>query len=805
MKFYSFADIRASASCHEVAQSLYGCAINNNRCAAKWRGGDNPESVAIERDKYYDHVAKEGGDVIKLASHAFGGDIQQAQDWLGEQYNLQPRSMTRKAVHESRHAALIREGYTEVARHNYHDADGNLVHFVARLEHQEKRKQFVQGTPKGWGIGNTPTILYNLGAIYDSPYVIITEGEKCADLLIEHDLPATTCAGGAKKWRPEYREVLSGKMVAILPDNDEPGRAHAELIAAELTGHAAEVRIVQTSTAPKGDVYNYIMDEGHTIQDVLDLIADAQPYTPGALAASKADKSTTVTPEKLAAAKTANAIPFRNFVPVEVETTKRGKKTTETSKEPRTHAQMVDDLNKRFLGFPRKVGDEELFDHDRDSGRIVKLNDTDSLMAWIGRRSKRPVEWSRGETVITQRQFLRTVQAEARRYESISLIPSWPPRDDVYYAHETLPPPTPNLIRFNTLIDMFAPASHEDRCLIAAMICAPLWYVPGVARPSWIIDSRDGQGSGKTTFVELVAQLYGHAPISTTRNEMVNHLEVVKKRCVSSSGRDARVFLVDNATGDFHCDELSAMITAKDITGMAPYGRGEETRPNDLTYCITANSATVSTDLSDRSLYIFLRKPDNNAISWREQAQNFIEQNRLQIVADIIHMLETHRQYDMPTRTRFREFETRILQPCCGSIEDTIAVLDHVAGCRQDSNLEEDQARTIAEVFEHELSLLGITADSRVFIRSEVCNTWGRRAINEANDSGYKGHPIQLIRNLAKAGFLPQVNRSIKRLEKGKGSDRERHSGLPWNMPDQSGDVWLVYKDGSGMIKMRRA
>ena len=51
-----------------------------------------------------------------------------------------------------------------------------------------------------------------------------------------------------------YSENLAGKQVAILPDNDDPGREHAQIIAASLVGVAAAVKIVQTSDQPKGDV-----------------------------------------------------------------------------------------------------------------------------------------------------------------------------------------------------------------------------------------------------------------------------------------------------------------------------------------------------------------------------------------------------------------------------------------------------------------------------------------------------------------------------------------------------------------------
>jgi hypothetical protein len=503
----------------------------------------------------------------------------------------------------------------------------------------------------------------------------------------------------------------------------------------------------------------------------------------------------------LSQAKTANTIPFRNFIPEETECEKRGKKVKEVVKKPRQHEEMIVDLHKRFLSFPRRVGKCMLFDHDRDTGQIIDLKEPDSLMAWISRRSKHNVEWCHGDAMATQRQFYFTVVDKAHSYSSTSMIPSWPKRPDVYYAHGEIPRACPNMSRFKTLLSMFAPASDEDRCLLASMICSPLWFIPGVARPSWIIDSRDGQGSGKTTLVELISQLYSASPISTTRNELTKNMEVVKKRCVSESGRRARIFLCDNITGDFHCDELSGMITCKDITGMAPYGHGEETRPNDLIYCITANSATVSTDIADRSLYIFVRKPaqtSSGAGSWREGVQNYIDAHRLEIVADIIYMLERHEPYQMDCKTRFREFETRLLQPCCGSPEMMKRVLDHVIVSRQDSNIEEDQARAIMDVINYELESLGLQPNIPVFLSSEVVNGWGRRAINDAQGPEYKGRPLQLVRNLAKCGLLPCCFPEFKRIEKN--NKRERYSGCGWNTGGFLKALYIVAREGDGKV-----
>ena len=813
MKFYSFDEIKSAADCAAFARDVYGAVVKNGRCNAAWRGGDGPENVSISKDEWYDHREKKGGGIIELAAHKFNGNIQDAQAFLGEFYHLTPKAETGASPSrgQSRYDELIAEGYAEIARYEYRDASGSLVHFAVRLEHPSRDgKEFVQGHPDGkggtrWGIKGIETILYRMDVIKASEWAAIVEGEKSADRLNAIGIPATTCCGGSKKWHDGLNAPLIGKHVAIFPDNDEPGRAHAFQVAAALHGKAASIRIVQPAPelAPKQGIDDWVdatFPESRTAADVQALIESAPEYTPPADLLSHSDSGPTK--EELATAKEANKIPFRNFIPVENESTGRGgKKRMEITQEARTHNAMLDDLFKRFLGFPRKQGDEYLFDHDRDTGEIIPIRDSDRLVAWIGRRSKKVVSWARGDSMATQRQFMASVIACCHRYESISLIPSYPRRTDVYYAHDALPEPDPSHSRFNTLLSFFCPSTDYDRHLLAAFICAPLWYIPGIPRPAWIIDSKDGQGCGKTTLVEVIAQLYGHAPICTSKQELSTNLQQVVKRCVSHSGRGARVFLVDNVTGDFHSEELSFLITSKDITGMAPYGHGEETRPNDLTYVITCNTATVSTDIADRSMYIMVSRPDQtqNRASWKGKVLSYIDAHRLEIVSDIISMLKAHTPYAIAPGTRFPEFEEAILQPCCGSPEATRAVLAHITEARAESNVEEDQARAIKDVFETQLSRLGLDGQP-CFIRTEVANSWGRAAVRDSADTIGKAPPIQLIRNLAKIGMLPKVDPHMKRWPTSSVA-KDRISGVSWGLPIESKSAYIITRGMNEEIK----
>ena len=77
-------------------------------------------------------------------------------------------------------------------------------------------------------------VLYRLPRVMDAikngETIYICEGEKDVESLEKLGVCATTNPGGAEKWKPGFSELLKNSNVIILPDNDEPGRRHAEQI-----------------------------------------------------------------------------------------------------------------------------------------------------------------------------------------------------------------------------------------------------------------------------------------------------------------------------------------------------------------------------------------------------------------------------------------------------------------------------------------------------------------------------------------------------------------------------------------------
>ena len=166
----------------------------------------------------------------------------------------------------------------------YRDGDGTILFEVVRLRNP---KTFRQRRPKGdghvWDLKGVNRVLYRLpdlraANVLDT--VFIVEGEKDADRLWAEGLTATTNAGGAGKWRDEYSQELKGRHVAIIPDNDQPGRDHAVAVAQSVHPYAASVKVIELPGLPeKGDVSHWF-NSGGTIEALGHIVDKAPRWSP---------------------------------------------------------------------------------------------------------------------------------------------------------------------------------------------------------------------------------------------------------------------------------------------------------------------------------------------------------------------------------------------------------------------------------------------------------------------------------------------------------------------------------------------
>lgn len=190
-----------------------------------------------------------------------------------------------------------------VAEYSYHDADGNVLYQVCRME----PKDFRQRRPDGKGGWNWKTkglekVLYRLPELIKADkdeFVFIAEGEKDVDALWAIGCVATTNPGGAditgSKWLKKFNGYLKARHVVILPDNDATGKGHAACVADSLKDTAASIRILELPDLPeKGDVSDWIRAGGTRealIQLAAQVRADELPVPPTKLARQQEKES----------------------------------------------------------------------------------------------------------------------------------------------------------------------------------------------------------------------------------------------------------------------------------------------------------------------------------------------------------------------------------------------------------------------------------------------------------------------------------------------------------------------------------
>ena len=195
--------------------------------------GDSLE-VVLKGEKaglWTDRASGDGGDIFSLISARHGIDVRndfsRLLTFCGEltgRAQAVKRTATRTKPQEP-----VDELGPATAKWDYLDASGSLIAVVYRYDPPGERKQFRPWDAKRRKMTPpSPRPLYNQQGMVQAAEVVLVEGEKCAQALIEAGICATTAMHGANApvdktdWSP-----LAGKSVLIWPDRDKPGWDYA--------------------------------------------------------------------------------------------------------------------------------------------------------------------------------------------------------------------------------------------------------------------------------------------------------------------------------------------------------------------------------------------------------------------------------------------------------------------------------------------------------------------------------------------------------------------------------------------------
>ena len=210
-------------------------------------------------------------------------------DQILAELGLQPRDLFPANGHRSDMAAPDPGQHRTLEATYLYTVDGEPLIRKRRYRLTDGTKTFRiqhRDTPTGaWrngqgGLAADPYLAPALTEATLTRTVFVVEGEKDADRLADLGLLATTNIGGAGKWPTSWgAQWFSGRNVAILPDNDPPGNAHAQQVANDIAPHAATLRVVHLpDLPPKGDVSDWL-DTSHTADQLKAEVAAAALWT----------------------------------------------------------------------------------------------------------------------------------------------------------------------------------------------------------------------------------------------------------------------------------------------------------------------------------------------------------------------------------------------------------------------------------------------------------------------------------------------------------------------------------------------
>lgn len=194
---------------------------------------------------------------------------------------LKPLQLEPRDLFLDGHGATLEHRNIEVVYH-YTDANGKPFEVV-----RTKPKGFYQRRlDDGGGYianlkGIVPTLYHQdrlKQAIDNAKPIYSVEGEKDVDRLWILELVATTNPMGAGKWSNNYSEALRDADLIIIPDNDKPGRDHANQVAKSCYGLASRIRVLDLPGDSR-DVSDWL-EAGGTREELERLASQAPEWKP---------------------------------------------------------------------------------------------------------------------------------------------------------------------------------------------------------------------------------------------------------------------------------------------------------------------------------------------------------------------------------------------------------------------------------------------------------------------------------------------------------------------------------------------
>lgn len=384
-------------------------------------------------------------------------------------------------------------------------------------------------------------------------------------------------------------------------------------------------------------------------------------------------------------------------------------------------------------GWPKRIGDALFIVNrqgglhtipERDDWRVITRSD--ELFAfvyelaepdWASRRDG-VTDSTTGDprTPPSKGEFHRNLVANTTPvYQQIECFPHHPPMPGTYYL--PFNPPRSDGSALMELLSHLNAESEMDRALMRAAILTLFWGGACGKRPAIVFTSAHGRGVGKTRTANLFADLAGGC-ITISEDE---DWERVRTRLLTIDALANRVVLIDNVRGRLARSGLEAALTAHTIDGHR-LNVGQASRPNNLTWLITANTPQLSRDLTDRAVVIKLGEQKHGS-AFERWVTDFMQNRHAELVSECITILREGAKCEIP-RSKIDRWGPWI-DAVLATDPEAEAVLEYLHGVRPSVDSDLKEAESIRSVINAICGQMGLDPDlARITIHKQDLREW---------------------------------------------------------------------------------
>ena len=483
-------------------------------------------------------------------------------------------------------------------QYDYCDATGALKYQVIRYK---GRKNFMPHRPDPlhpsrwiYDLPENMRLPYGLNKVATAETIYIVEGEKDCQTLEALGLCASTNPFGAGKWVDAYNQHFAAKHIIILYDNDDPGKAHAQLVARNLQPVAATVRIVDLPGCEnKEDVTDWL-SKGHTLEELQQLVGITPQMQVGN---TKASSKSII--EWTAGSYTDIA---RQIAPLMADTGRyyaRGGSACEIQQQgnsPTIKMLKPSDMCSRFesVAVLTNASGEVTRANEQQAKLIICSEPFQNALPPLTLISQSAVLIERGGELVTITGYDRTSGIWAAGTE---------PQDVTLNNARQL---------LYEVLEGFNFVSHGDHARSLAAIITPALVFGGLlkGRVPLLTFEADESQTGKGHLNNCIAAFYGQTITTITqRKGGVGSIEEQIARAMISG---SSFIGLDNLRGKIDLPSLESLLTSDLFLCRVPYHGDIPIDPKNSIFSATSNRAEFTRDLANRSSIIrILKQPED--------------------------------------------------------------------------------------------------------------------------------------------------------------------------------------------------